>query len=97
MMLKLVALALTFCSMIAPVTPQTDIPAWSSFGESDGVYARVDTEEKVIALTFDDGPHPYLTPQILDLLDEYKAKATFFVVGSMARAYPSVLKEVARR
>lgn len=97
MLINIVAVALTFCSIIAPVTVQNDVFAWSSFGESDGVYARVSTDEKVIALTFDDGPHPTLTPQILDVLDEYDAKATFFVVGSMAKAYPSVLKEVSRR
>ena len=70
---------------------------WASFGKSDGVYARVDTDDKVIALTFDDGPHPTLTPKILDILDKYDAKATFFVVGSMAKLYPRTIKEVALR
>ncbi len=94
MLINLLAGVLALCSIIAPATIQKDISVWSSFSESDGVYARVQTEEKVIALTFDDGPHPYLTPEILELLDDYGAKATFFVVGKMARAYPSVLKEI---
>ena len=90
-MIKIVAVAL---ALLTFGTPKSTVAAWTSFSESDGVYARVDTEEKVIALTFDDGPHPYLTPEILEILDDYGAKATFFVVGSMARAYPSTLKAV---
>lgn len=73
------------------------VSAWASFGKSDGVYARVETADKVIALTFDDGPHPSLTPKILDILDKYGAKATFFVVGDMAKSYPSALKQIALR
>ena len=41
----------------------------------------VDTDTRAVALTFDDGPHPELTPRILDLLDAHGAKATFFVIG----------------
>lgn len=43
---------------------------------------EVPIHKKMIALTFDDGPHPKITPQILDLLNQYEAKATFFVVGN---------------
>lgn len=42
-----------------------------------------------IALTFDDGPNPSVTPQLLNLLDRHQAKATFFVVGRFARACPN--------
>ena len=90
-MTRFLATALAICSFFSP---QKNVTAWASFNESDGVYDRVQTDEKVIALTFDDGPHPYLTPKILEILDDYVAKATFFVVGSMARAYPSTLKAV---
>ena len=90
-MTKILAMALAFFSFFSP---KSTTLAWASFSESDGVYDRVQTEEKVIALTFDDGPHPYLTSEILEILDDYDAKATFFVVGSMARAYPSTLKAV---
>ena len=48
-------------------------------------------EEKVIALTFDDGPHPTYTNQILDILKEYDIKATFFVLGKFAEAYPDII------
>ena len=44
--------------------------------------------EKCVALTFDDGPHPKYTPVILDILDKYNAKATFFVIGANAERYP---------
>lgn len=48
----------------------------------------IKTNRKVVALTFDDGPHPVFTAQILRVLDYYKAKATFFLVGSIAEHYP---------
>ncbi len=50
------------------------------------------TEEKVLYLTFDDGPDPEVTPYVLDLLAQYDARATFFVVGENALKYPEVLK-----
>ena len=59
----------------------------SSKGEEARVLTHVNTEEKVIALTFDDGPHPKNTPAILDLLAEYNAKATFFVIGKNMELY----------
>lgn len=45
-------------------------------------------------LTFDDGPHPELTPQVLDILDEYHAKATFFCVGDNVQRYPEVYQQL---
>ena len=56
---------------------------------------RVETEKKVVALTFDDGPHPEKTLKILDVLGKYNVAATFFVIGKNAEYYPEVLKEVA--
>lgn len=47
-----------------------------------------------IALTFDDGPDPRYTPQILDILGRYQVKACFFVVGSKARAHPELVKQI---
>jgi peptidoglycan/xylan/chitin deacetylase (PgdA/CDA1 family) len=49
-------------------------------------------KEKMVALTFDDGPNPIYTNQILDLLAKYNAKATFFVIGERAKQYPEILK-----
>jgi peptidoglycan/xylan/chitin deacetylase (PgdA/CDA1 family) len=50
-----------------------------------------------VALTFDDGPDPASTPAILDALDDFGWRATFFLLGVMTDAYPDVAKEVARR
>lgn len=50
-----------------------------------------------IALTFDDGPDPLLTPQVLDLLDRHQARASFFCIGERAAAYPELTREITRR
>ena len=50
-----------------------------------------------LALTFDDGPNPALTPKLLDLLDRHRAKATFFLVGKYVRESPGLVKEMAAR
>lgn len=50
-----------------------------------------------IYLTFDDGPIPEATPWVLDTLDRYGVKATFFMVGDNARRYPELAREVAHR
>jgi len=50
-----------------------------------------------LALTFDDGPNPAITPKLLDLLDRYKAKATFFVIGRYVRECPELVQETAAR
>ena len=61
------------------------------------IYYKKENDYMKIALTFDDGPHPRYTSQILDLLDEYGIKATFFVVGINAKNYPDSLAEVIKR
>jgi peptidoglycan/xylan/chitin deacetylase (PgdA/CDA1 family) len=50
-----------------------------------------------IALTFDDGPNPKITPQLLDLLERHSARATFFVIGRFARACPELIREIDAR
>jgi peptidoglycan/xylan/chitin deacetylase (PgdA/CDA1 family) len=50
-----------------------------------------------VSLTFDDGPDPEVTPQVLDLLDRHQAKASFFCVGEKAAAYPEIAKDIVRR
>lgn len=45
-----------------------------------------------LALTFDDGPHPYYTPYLLEILKKFNVKATFFLVGAMAERYPELVK-----
>lgn len=50
-----------------------------------------------IALTFDDGPDPISTPLFLDLLDTYRVRASFFLIGERAEVYPEVVTEIAAR
>jgi len=52
---------------------------------------------KEIALTFDDGPDPEVTPKVLEILDSHQAKASFFVIGERAAAYPGLIREVVKR
>jgi peptidoglycan-N-acetylglucosamine deacetylase len=47
-----------------------------------------------VALTFDDGPSPIYTPQVLAILKKYSIKATFFVVGASAKKYPELLRQI---
>lgn len=53
------------------------------------------TDEKVVALTFDDGPHPVTTALLLHTLKRHQIKATFFVVGQKAEEYPELLRRIA--
>lgn len=53
--------------------------------------------EKKIAITFDDGPHHKYTLELLDLLDQYNAQATFFLLGNRVKFYPDITREIAMR
>lgn len=57
---------------------------------------KVNTMDKVLYLTFDDGPIPDVTDEILDILDEYNAKATFFCVGENVKKNPQVFEKIIR-
>jgi len=57
-----------------------------------GTIISVATREPVVALTFDDGPHPDFTPRLLDILERHGARATFFMVGDSAQRFPEVVK-----
>jgi peptidoglycan/xylan/chitin deacetylase (PgdA/CDA1 family) len=58
------------------------------------VLFAVPTTRREIALTFDDGPHPALTPALLDVLARHGARATFFLLGSGAEAYPGPVARI---
>ena len=55
---------------------------------------KIKTQEKKLFLTFDDGPHPRITPTVLDLLRVYNAKATFFCIGNNIEKYPEVYTRI---
>ena len=63
-------------------------------GGCQGVYFRGQTEEKIVALTFDDGPHPVYTPRVLEILETFGVKATFFLIGHQARSYPEIVQQI---
>jgi len=56
---------------------------------------RVRTARPVLAMTFDDGPHPSLTPQLLDILSQRQIRATFFVIGSRVAHQPALARRIA--
>lgn len=58
-------------------------------------YAQVSIQGRYLALTFDDGPNPSLTPRLLDILKEHGVKATFFVVGRQVAANPEIVERLA--
>lgn len=60
-------------------------------------FCKNNTKEKVIALTFDDGPDAVFTKQILDILDEHNEKATFFIIGKKIAGNESIIKEIDSR
>jgi peptidoglycan-N-acetylglucosamine deacetylase len=74
-----------------PAEPSLEtIPNWAKGRVVNHGY----TEQKYIALTFDDGPQPHYTRQILDILAAHDIRATFFMIGKMVKAYPKLAREV---
>ena len=60
----------------------------------DTMMYKVETQEKVIALTFDDAPDEIYTPRILDVLSKHDVKATFFILGARVNKYPHMVKRI---
>ncbi len=60
-----------------------------------GTITHVSTQKPVVALTFDDGPHPEFTPRLLEILQKHQAHATFFMVGGAAQRHPDIVRRVA--
>lgn len=64
------------------------------YEEAGQILWEIKTKEKIIALTFDDGPHKKYTPEILDVLAKYKAKSTFFIVGENAEKNSEIVQRM---
>jgi len=60
-----------------------------------GTITHVSTTDPIVALTFDDGPHPQFTPRLLEILAKHNAFATFFMIGKNAKQYPEIVQRVA--
>ena len=90
--------------MVSPVILALPLVAgictWSACHPRAQLFGRTRSttrRDRTLALTFDDGPNPAVTPQLLDLLDRYEARATFFLIGRHVRACPALAAEIARR
>lgn len=74
------------------------IMIWGAAKVSSNFYFNVKckatTKEKIVALSFDDGPLENYTPQILEILQQYKVPAAFFCIGDRVEKAPSLLKEI---
>src|SRR5690606_20963877 len=75
-----------------PKSFRLDRPVHAVFGS---IY-EVRTEEPIVHLTYDDGPHPDVTPAVLDVLDEFGIEATFFMLTRQAERHPDLVGEVRR-
>ena len=72
-------------------------PPWGYRALFPGAHWRLNEKEKVVFLTFDDGPIPEMTPWVLDVLDNYGIKAVFFCVGDNVRKHPEIYREILTR
>ncbi len=67
---------------------------YSDFPTYPTLYHQGGQDSKMVSITFDDGPDPRWTPEILDILKERGIKATFFLVGSQAEKYPNIVRRI---
>ncbi|MEW6082500.1 MAG: glycerol-3-phosphate acyltransferase [Bacillota bacterium] len=68
---------------------------YRGFGQHVEIFRRGPSTLPLVAITFDDGPNPKYTPEILDILEEFDVKATFFMLGRNAELYPDLARRVA--
>jgi peptidoglycan/xylan/chitin deacetylase (PgdA/CDA1 family) len=76
------------------------ITAWGAVAPSSELFGptlRHTASPRHVALTFDDGPNPAVTPRLLELFDNFSVRATFFLIGKFARACPELVKEISAR
>lgn len=68
-------------------------PWWLKKLYSEGIWS-IPSKNKTCYLTFDDGPHPHITPFVLDQLDQFNAKASFFCIGNNVQLFPDTYKMI---
>jgi peptidoglycan-N-acetylglucosamine deacetylase len=76
------------------------VAAWAAVSPASQLYGPVlrrTGSRRTVALTFDDGPNPAITPALLDLLARYRARATFFLIGRHVRACPELAADLVAR
>lgn len=82
-------------ALATPVAAQGRVPV-PRFGDAPSPFRRMRTARPLVALSFDDGPHHQLTPQLLRILAARRIRATFFVLGNRAIRHPALLAHMAR-
>ena len=70
------------------------MPSWLKKIYSSSLIWRMPGEAKTLYLTFDDGPHPAATPFVLEALQKYNARATFFCIGKNVKEYPQIYRRL---
>lgn len=88
------ALSMLLASWPSHAFARSDIKDRQYHEQKGDMIWEVPVRQKVIALTFDDGPDPTDTAEILDVLEEYNAKCTFFAIGKKIAAYPEIAGRV---
>jgi peptidoglycan/xylan/chitin deacetylase (PgdA/CDA1 family) len=86
--------------VLAGVPAAAGALAWGAYHPASSLFGPVLwrlPSRQTIALTFDDGPNPAITPRLLDLLDRHGARATFFLIGRFARACPDIVRDITDR
>jgi len=96
-MLAMNALLLAAPTILTGAAALTCYAAVNARSQLFGPTVRQTAVARQLAITFDDGPNPAITPQLLDLLARYNVKSTFFVVGKFARECPDLVKEISAR
>ena len=96
-LIKAFCCLIAFSILINILCPIIFVSASENIADDVDIYRKKENDYMKIALTFDDGPHPRYTPQILDILDKYGIKATFFAIGINADRYPDTMEMVIKR
>lgn len=85
---------------LAAVAAGAGVTAWAAVAPAAQLFGRTlrrTGHASAIALTFDDGPNPAVTPGLLDLLSQHNVRATFFLIGQHVRACPELAREIVAR
>src|SRR2546422_10878113 len=92
----ILALALLLAIVGVCAVPWRGLTAWERWREmrSGRIFTRAQTREKILALTFDDGPDPRYTPHVLEALKRHHVHATFFICGTMAARNPDLVRQI---
>jgi peptidoglycan/xylan/chitin deacetylase (PgdA/CDA1 family) len=81
-------------TLVQAATPRIKLPADAATRDAATVTA-IRTQSPIVAMTFDDGPHPRLTPILLDMLKQRNLRATFYLIGTRITTWPDIVRRIA--